>query len=943
MAGLSPPTIWEPLYECTPIVVVTGYVPGANVKIYASLPPGGLVGGGVSFAPGGQTFGVDAAKMKKGTVIWATQTYGGETSPDSPKVTLQTVLGGVQPPLLIPPLLECALCLRAYGVIPGATVRMKDGATEVGNAIAGWGAADVGLSPAAAPNHTLTALHTHCGADGPLTTPGLKVTPVLRGPALTLPTPSIRQPVYACEPFAVVEGCLPGCRVELWREGKAVASACAAGTEIALWVPDGLGEGQGLRARQTRCGEKGEPLLEVWSWPEVKVQSAKGIPQPAILPPLWAGAPTVQVAMTVAGEVVTIEADGTPIGKGGAGGSLTLLNVAPSLDGGQNITATVELCGVSKKSVPVPVGVYPYAVEAPEVQPPLWACAPAVTVNKCVPGATVSVNAKKGSDTVLLGTAAAFGGSVVVGVIPPLQKDWKVTAQQRVGATWSDFSPAVDVQAFGTPKPPRLRGPLSECARCVAVESVVPGAHVDVYQDGAWVGGTFASAAKIEVPVYPPLTESAKANVTVRQTLCGQASGPSDAAAVGPTPALPQPKIWNAHVGQTAVTVNDVVPGATVEIEEGTFYPGLVIGEACVTESPATVGLSVPLSTGAFVRARQRLCNYVAESQTYTKVTPPPEWPLAPGPFQAGFRLVADIPISGEIGFLEAGSPGGTPGVDFWKRPEKNVAVVHYPAAAAGQNAPFAAGGPFPLVIFGHAKRSGGGGLCPGTPEQVKDATQDFRRLSHVLDHLATWGFVTIAPDLDWLTISGESDRRFAMQDAGHYMLVKNVEPGSPFEGQIKTTGMGVMGHSFGGFGAVVLGTSGALPIGAMVLIAPAGGTATVPAFAPRPVLVLHGTKDTAEVGAGTLPLSLYAAAGPKKHLLTIGGANHFGYTDDICIVFDPTATISQPTQKKIARAYVTAFFRRYLQGATEEDPYLVGVKIVEELEGLALSVQAQL
>jgi hypothetical protein len=816
---------------------------------------------------------------------------------------------------------------------------MKDGATQVGIGIAGWGAADVGLSPAAAPAHTITALQTHCGTDGPLTSPGLKVAAVLRS-GLTLPVPSIRKPVYACGTLVVVEGCLPGCRVELWRGGKVLAGACAAGTEIALWVPGGLAEGDDLWARQTRCGAKDQPLLEAWSWPEVTVKPAAGIPKPALLPPLWAGAITVPVAMTVAGEVVTIEADGQPIGKGGAGGSLTFLNVSPPLAGGQLVTATIELCGVNKTSVPVPVGTYPYAVEPPEVPAPLWACAPAVLVEGCVPGATVRVSAKKGSATVVLGTAAALGSAVVVGVAPALEKDWEVTARQRVGATWSDPSTVVKVQAFGAPKPPRLRGPLYECARCVAVEAVVPGAHVDVFQDGVWVGGTFATESETEVPVHPPLTKAA--SVTARQTLCGQASGASGALTVGATPSLPQPKIWTAVVGQSAVAVNDVVPGATVEVEEGTVYPGLVIGEACVTESPATVGLGVPLFTGALVRARQRLCNSIAQSETYTKVKPPPEWPLDAGPHLAGFRMVADIPISDQIGFLESGNPGGTPGVDFWKRPEQNVAVVHYPATAAGENTPFAAGGPFPLIIFGHAKRIGGGGLCPGTPDQVKDATQDFRRLSHVFNHLATWGFVTIAPDLDWLTISGESDRRFAMQDAGHYMLVQNGNPGSTFQGQIKTTGMGVMGHSFGGFAAVVLGTSGSLPIEAMALIAPAGGTEAVPVFAPRPVLVLHGTLDTAEVGAGGVPPNLYAAAGPKKHLLTIGGANHFGYTDDICTVLEPTATISQPTQQKIARAYITAFLRRYLQGATEENPYLVGAKIVEELEGFNLAVQAQ-
>jgi hypothetical protein len=34
MSILSAPNIWEPLYECAPQVVVTGYVPGATIDIY---------------------------------------------------------------------------------------------------------------------------------------------------------------------------------------------------------------------------------------------------------------------------------------------------------------------------------------------------------------------------------------------------------------------------------------------------------------------------------------------------------------------------------------------------------------------------------------------------------------------------------------------------------------------------------------------------------------------------------------------------------------------------------------------------------------------------------------------------------------------------------------------------------------------------------------------
>jgi hypothetical protein len=87
----------------------------------------------------------------------------------------------------------------------------------------------------------------------------------------------------------------------------------------------------------------------------------------------------------------------------------------------------------------------------------------------------------------------------------------------------------------------------------------------------------------------------------------------------------------------------------------------------------------------------------------------------------------------------------------------------------------------------------------------------------------------------------------------------------------------------------------------------------------------------------------VYAAAGPKKHKVTIGGANHFGFSDALCILADPAATINQADQQKIAKAYLTAFFRRYIQGALEVEDYLTGARQVEELEGFAVTVEAQI
>lgn len=933
MASLSAPNVWQPLYECAPQVVVTGYVPGATIDIYA-IPPGpgspSRIGGGVSVSATGQVFGVAVAKMVAGAKVYATQTYGGTTSPPSPDVILQSALS-VDPPLLPAPLLECARCVRVEGMLPGASAQVRDGVAVLGTGSAYSGAAHVGVSPALVAGHTITARQVYCGAPGP-DSPGLSVGPVREERKLVLPAPEVQDPLYACQQYAVVSGCTPGADAELFVNTVPTAGTCAAGTSVTLWVTSGLVEGTAITARQQLCGGAIQSPMSA----PVVVRPAADIPRPAIRGPLYEGDTSVVVAMTVAGEVVTIQADGTQVGMGGAGGGDAALNVDPPLKAGQSVVATVELCGVKKTSLPVIVRGRPITIPAPKVVPPLYACSLLVPVADCLPGATVRVYATAGATTVLLGLARTFGNSIVVGVTPLLQAGWQITATQEVGGVASSRSAPEVVQPALAPPPPRLRAPIFECARCVRVEAVVPGARVDVYANGVWIGGADAWTTRVEVGVYPPLALGAA--ITATQSVCGKVSQPAKATAGAAPRELPAPTISLAYAGASFAVVEDLVPGATVEIEEISTY-NLVIGKACATEKAESVWLSLPLFAGARLRARQLLCTASPFSPTFT-VGQPPEWPLGDGPFKAGFREVTDVPVSPDVAFISSQTGVGGQTYTF-QRPAQNAAIIFYPATAEGVGVPFAAGGPFPLLVFGHAKRVPWSHACPGAPT---DTTQDFRQLSGILAHLARWGFVTIAPDLSWLAVAGVPDWQFVLKDAVSYMLTENLRAGSPFNGKIKTTGLGAMGHSTGGLAATFLGTSGAFPIEALGLIAPAattmGDVAQIGTFAPKPVLVLHGTQDAGPYSADGQPLNIYAAAAAKKHLVTIDGANHFGYTDGLCIQEDGAATISQANQQRIAKAYLTAFFRRYLRGATEVDDYLTGVRKVEELEAFTITVQ---
>lgn len=917
MAALSAPSVWEPLYECARQVVVSGFVPGATIDIYAT-PPGGSgpirIGGGISLSSTGQVFGVDPSAMVLNARIHATQTFSGSTSPPSPEVVLQRALD-VDAPRLSAPLLECARCVRVDGMLPGATAEVRDASMVRGSASAATGAVKVIVSPALAFTDTISARQIYCGTPGP-GTPSMGVGQVKEQPVLG--TPEVEEPIYACQEIVVVRGCMLGADVRLFVDGTPASATCAGSTAIALRVSGGAVEGTSITAQQSLCNRS---IASPVSNPVV-VRPADEIPRPAVRGPLYEGDTSVMIAMTVAGEVVTIETDGTQIGMGGTGGGDAELNVEPALIAGQRVTATVELCGVKKTSLSVVVRSRPTPVEKPRVLEPLFACGSLVQVAGCIPGARVRVYATDAS-RVLLGVTRAFGESVVVGVTPLLHEGWQITATQEVGGVASAESDPVKVLPAPNLSEPHIVAPLHECARCIRVEQVVAGTRVDVYQNDIWIGGADNAADATDVAVYPPLV--AGAIITATQSLCGTVSEPGRARVEQAPQELPPPIIEPAHAGDSVVVVGNLVPGATVDVEETSRYK-LVIGRACAAaESTRAVWLSLPLFAGASLRARQRLCTISPNSDPAT-VNQPREWPLGAGLFKAGFRTISAIPVAG----------GGPPSaID---------AIVYYPATIEGENAPFASGAegpPFHLIVYGHGNRDLTIPACPGSPT---DLTGDFHQMSVVLSHLARWGFVTISPDMSAFSGNPLGERELLMRTALNHMLAENGRSGSPFQGKIRPTGITAMGHSTGGGGAIVLGQDSSLGVAVLGLVAPAADQSAI-AGVGKPVLVLVGTEDSGGLAANNLPHEIYNAAGPPKHLVDIGGANHFGYTDELCVDGggDGVATISRADQQRIAYGYLTAFYRRYLHGATDVQDYLIGVRPIEELEGFSIAVQSQL
>jgi hypothetical protein len=137
------------------------------------------------------------------------------------------------------------------------------------------------------------------------------------------------------------------------------------------------------------------------------------------------------------------------------------------------------------------------------------------------------------------------------------------------------------------------------------------------------------------------------------------------------------------------------------------------------------------------------------------------------------------------------------------------------------------------------------------------------------------------------------------------------------------------VGHSSGAAGCLVAKDHFPTTPQAIALIAPAL-TSTALALVSQcpPLLVLKGTEDTLQ---GADPDSVYTNASTPKIRATIGGANHFGYTDvctqnnKVCAAIDRPGLIPTLSQKLAAATYIAAHLRRYVLGDAAMTPYLDG------------------
>lgn len=143
------------------------------------------------------------------------------------------------------------------------------------------------------------------------------------------------------------------------------------------------------------------------------------------------------------------------------------------------------------------------------------------------------------------------------------------------------------------------------------------------------------------------------------------------------------------------------------------------------------------------------------------------------------------------------------------------------------------------------------------------------REYDYLLRHLASWGFVVIAPDL---TSTGTGVQ---MLDAVAYLTQQNGDPASEFYGKLDTDKVGAMGHSQGGLGTLnAAAKSNGLIKTAVTLEMPSHSLCTsLPGLAPG-----HNICDIPTDQISGSVLLIAGTADPVSTTGTTGGAQQNVY-----------------------------------------------------------------
>jgi dienelactone hydrolase len=231
-------------------------------------------------------------------------------------------------------------------------------------------------------------------------------------------------------------------------------------------------------------------------------------------------------------------------------------------------------------------------------------------------------------------------------------------------------------------------------------------------------------------------------------------------------------------------------------------------------------------------------------------------------------------------------------------------------------------------------------------------------------ERLATHGIIACTADFPAGFAADHAANAKDLSGALDWVLVQSVTAGSALQGKVDIDKIGVMGHSLGGKVSVLAAKNdvrfkavlGLDPVDTSMLCDPVkcpDASDTLPQ--PIPTAFLGELLDSTPGfgGQACAPAAdnyqtFYAKAGSPSIEVTLNGASHMSFIDDLascgftCSVCKQ-ATMSSADALAIARSYTVAFFARTLRGQTGYDAWLTGDLVKKQwVDGGKLTVQSK-
>jgi predicted dienelactone hydrolase len=302
-----------------------------------------------------------------------------------------------------------------------------------------------------------------------------------------------------------------------------------------------------------------------------------------------------------------------------------------------------------------------------------------------------------------------------------------------------------------------------------------------------------------------------------------------------------------------------------------------------------------------------------APPPTPPAVQAPPADPALPGPYPVGITTRTFQRRSVTDGAL------ATIDVTIWYPAAPVARTLPVNAHLRGVPGVAPADGPFPVLVFSHAAAS--------SPIQSTFLTA----------HLASHGFVVAAPTHpgstfdDCLGCGSQARMESLLRDSAanrpsevsmtlDLLESMNTDPRSPFAGTLDTTRAGVLGHSWGGYTAIIIGATDPRFRAALAMAPVADATVTrYVGQLEEPVMVMTSALDDITPFPPQAHLFAGIPAATPRFLIDFPRGGHTAYSE-VCPAGTPgcrPGELGETRAHELVNGYATAFLERYVAGDT--------------------------